>query len=176
MKCMAEVVLRCGPAVSDDEASTCVLVQSLSCFAKALPPSTGRPQWFRVVCMQQHTAINSALEQQQAAAPFLRRPLSRSGDQITPGALRSASFRAGAPQTALRQVHPDSARQSVKDGRHAASRLTCRLIMPKPAWEMAKNRARSHQVGRQKHSAKYLHQAGRLQQLIPEECMSLTYH
>ena len=31
-------------------------------------------------------------------------------------------------------------------------------MIPKPAWEMAKNMARSHQVGRQKHRAKYLHQ------------------
>jgi len=31
-------------------------------------------------------------------------------------------------------------------------------MIPKPAWEIAKNTARSHQVGRQKHRAKYLHQ------------------
>ena len=173
---MAEVMLRCEPAVSDDEASTCVLVQSLSCFAKALPPSTGRPQWFRVVCMQQHTAINNTLEQQQAAAPFLKRPLSWSGDRVTPGALRSASLRAGAPQTALRQAQPDRTRRIEKDGRRAASCLTCRLMIPKPAWEMAKNTARSHQVGRQKHNAKYLGQTGRLQQLIPGECTSVTCH
>ena len=36
---------------------------------------------------------------------------------------------------------------------------TCRLMIPKAACEMAKNSARSHQVGRQKHSAKYLWQA-----------------
>lgn len=34
-------------------------------------------------------------------------------------------------------------------------------MMPKPAWEIAKNRMRSHQVGRQKHSAKYLHSTRR---------------
>jgi len=34
-------------------------------------------------------------------------------------------------------------------------------MMPKPAWEIAKNTARSHQVGRQKHRAKYLDQEDR---------------
>lgn len=43
--------------------------------------------------------------------------------------------------------------------------------MPKPAWEMAKKRARSHQVGRQKHSAKYLQWAEHSCHLVKQGCM-----
>lgn len=34
--------------------------------------------------------------------------------------------------------------------------LACRLMIPKQAWEMAKNSMRSGHVGKQKHRARYL--------------------
>ena len=76
----------------------------------------------------------------------------------------------------LRQVHSTRDLQSVTDESSAASCLTCRLMIPKPAWEMAKNRARSHQVGRQKHSAKYLHEAGQLQHITLGGYTAYPYH
>ena len=72
--------------------------------------------------------------------------------------------------TAVTQTHLDArVAQATEAGRHVceeqlhgSSMRTCRLMIPKAACEMAKNNARSHQVGRQKHSAKNLLQASHL--------------
>ena len=72
--------------------------------------------------------------------------------------------------TAVTQTHLDaSVGHASEAGRHACSEQlrggpidTCRLMIPKAACEMAKKSARSHQVGRQKHSAKNLLQASQL--------------
>ena len=72
--------------------------------------------------------------------------------------------------TAVIQTHLDARLAHASEaGRHACqvrlqgdSMNTCRLMIPKAACEMAKKSARSHQVGRQKHSAKYLLQASHL--------------